>query len=96
MFVERIDDRFDIAKLVVPRQDTCSEPGCDESHLARFVLFDHKLKARVGFETHEDALEHIENLPSRREDSRASRSPRERGGRVVRLVGRREVVALVG
>lgn len=66
MFIERIDDRFDVAKLVVPQQYTCSAPGCGDSHLARFVLFDHAMKTKVGFETREDALEHVASLPSRK------------------------------
>jgi hypothetical protein len=63
--MEDIGSRFSIEHLAEPVETRCSEPGCTDGHgAASFVLYDHLLRTKVGFSTREDALEHINTLPS--------------------------------
>ncbi len=63
--MENIGWRFSIKELDSPIEMKCSEPGCTDGHgAANFILYDHLIKAQVGFGTREDALRHIQTLPS--------------------------------
>jgi hypothetical protein len=68
MEIERINDRFGIA-VGDGQVMQCSEPGCTEGHVANFVLFDHKLRVQVAFESRDEALQQVARFESDEEDT---------------------------